>query len=75
MIGERKLRKARKRYVCSQQSYHTILPGDVYLFESAPPWHEMSRDKGKWMVQRSCLRCAKEWGLLDSDMRKEIGAA
>ncbi len=72
MIGERKLRVARKEYTCSERSYHKIKVGDVYLFESAPPWHEMARVKGKWMVSRACVRCAKEYGLLDSDMRKQL---
>ena len=72
MIGERKLRRANREYRCSQHSYHLIRIDDVYLFESAPPWHEMARDKKKWMVCRSCIRCAKEYGLLDSDQQKEI---
>lgn len=72
MIGEHKLRKARKSYDCTEQSYHKIDAGDTYLFSSVPPWHEMARAK-KWCVMRACLRCAKVYGLLDSGMRKQLG--
>lgn len=71
MIGEHKLRKARKPCTCTERSWHTIKVGDIYLFSSVPPWHDMARGK-KWSIMRACLRCAKEYGLLDSDMRKQL---
>lgn len=70
------LRKARKEHRCSEHSYHTIKPGDVYLYEVCPPWHEMNRSrKGekRWEQWRACLSCAKEYGMLDSDQRKQVG--
>ncbi len=69
------LRRARKAHRCSEQSYHKILPGDLYLYDACPPWHEMNRThKGekRWEYIRACLRCAKEYGMLDSDQRKVV---
>jgi len=36
------------------------------------PWHDMNQS-GKYVTYRTCIRCAKHYGLLDSDMRKQIG--
>jgi hypothetical protein len=68
MIGEQKIRKARKDHICTEHSYHKIAKGDKYLFVSAPPWHEVANGK-KWIVIRACLRCADKYGLHTSDTR------
>ncbi len=74
------IRKARKQHQCSETSYHTIRPGDLYLYADCPPWHEMNSsrksDSGgrRWMYIRACLRCAEQYGMLTSDNRKTIEA-
>lgn len=72
MRGTYGLRKARKQHQCSERSYHTIRVGDVYLYGSCPPEHEMSRSRKKWEYIRACLRCAAEWGMHTSDTRKQL---
>lgn len=67
------IRVARKSHQCSERSYHAIKPGDHYLFVCAPPWHDMNSSK-KWWIIRACLRCAKEFGLLDSELRAVVAA-
>lgn len=63
------LRTARRQYQCTERSYHTIKIGDVYLFGCMTPCQKMARGK-KFGHIRACVRCAKEFGMLDSDMRK-----
>lgn len=65
------LRCARKQYACTETNYHTIRPGDVYLYASAPPWHEANGGR-KWWVIRACLRCAETYGLHNSDTREQL---
>ncbi len=71
MIGGTWIRKTRKQHQCSEQSYHTIKPGDLYLSAVAPPWHDMNTS-GKWWVIKACLRCADHSGLHTSDTRKKL---
>lgn len=66
------LRKARKEYRCSEHSFHTIKIGDTYLCSVMVPWHDMNQSD-KYQTHRSCLKCAKHYGMLDSDMQKQIG--
>lgn len=68
------IRRARKEHQCTEASWHTINPGDLYLNVSMPPWHETSNGK-KWWIIKACLRCAKQYGLLNSDDRKHLEAA
>jgi hypothetical protein len=64
-----KIRKAKKEHQCSERSYHTIRPGDLYLYAACPPWHEMNRTGKRWMYIRACLRCANEFGMHTSETR------
>lgn len=74
------VRMARKTYTCSERSYHTIQPGDRYLYAALPPWHDMNSSRksdpgGKrWWVIRACLRCAKEFGLHTTDTLRQVEA-
>lgn len=65
------IRVARKEHRCTEMSYHTIRPGDQYLYAAAAPWHDMNQSK-RWWVIRACLRCANEFGLHTSETRKQI---
>lgn len=67
------IRRSRKTYVCTEASYHTIRPGDHYLYGACPPWHEMN-ESGKWWTIRACLRCADRFGLHTSGTRKRAEA-
>lgn len=71
MRGTYGLRKARKEHVCTKASYHTIRPGDVYLYGACPPEHEANGSR-KWQYIRACLRCADHYGLHTSDTRKQL---
>lgn len=73
MRGDYKIRRAKKAHACTEQSYHTIKPGDLYLSASCPPEHEMNRGK-KWWIIKACLRCASEFGLHTSDTRAQLEA-
>lgn len=70
-MTEPTIRTAKKEHQCTELSYHTIKPGDRYLYAACPPWHEMNRG-GKWWIIRACLRCADEFGLHTSDTRKAV---
>lgn len=72
MYGRSKLTKAAKEYRCTEHSYHRIAKGELHLVEVMMPWHDMNQS-GKYVTYRTCIRCAKHYGLLDSDMRKQIG--
>lgn len=72
MDSSPKIRTARKTYQCSERSYHTIKPGDRYLHQVCPPWHEMARTEKKWNVIRACLRCANEFGMHTSETREAL---
>jgi hypothetical protein len=72
MIGFSKLVTAAKDYTCSEHSHHRITTGSVHLFQSMPPWHDMN-DSQTFITYRTCLRCAKHYGLLDGDMRRQVG--
>ena len=72
MTGAYLIRRARKAYTCTEASYHTIQPGERYLYGACPPWHEFARDSRKWWIIRACLRCAEEYGLHSSDTRKQL---
>ena len=65
------LRRATKEHRCTERTYHTIRPGDLYLFAAAPPWHEVNQS-GKWWVIKACLRCANEYGLHNSATRRQL---
>ena len=64
------IRRARKTYQCSEASYHTIQPGDRYLYGVLPPWHEVARSR-KFEVMRACLKCADKFGLHTSETRQQ----
>jgi hypothetical protein len=70
--GQYRLRKARKEHTCTEWASHTIRVGDVYLYGSCPPEHEMNRTGKKWEYIRACLRCAKEYGLHTESTRKQL---
>ncbi len=72
-MDTRRIRKARKAYKCTEKSWHDIQPGDLYLHEVCPPWHEMARGK-KFETIRACLRCAEEFGMLCSETRRQLAA-
>jgi hypothetical protein len=69
---ETRLVRARKAHQCTERSYHTIKPGELYLYAACPPWHEMSRRNDKWWIVRTCLRCANEFGLHTSETRRVV---
>lgn len=69
-----KIHIARKAHQCTERSYHTIKPGDRYLYSACPPWHEMNRGK-KWWVIRACLRCAKEFGMHTNETKAALDKA
>lgn len=71
MRGTYGLRKARREHRCTEASWHTIATGDVYLYGACPPEHEMN-GRRKWWVIRACLRCAEQYGLHNSDTRKQL---
>lgn len=78
-VGRYAIQRARKEYKCVDCEWHRIKVGDLYLYSAMPPWHEMhgARKKSdplyrKWRIERSCIRCAKEFGLLCSDTRKQL---
>lgn len=71
MRGQYRLRKARKEHRCTERSYHTIRVGDVYLCGDCPPEHEANMGR-KWWIIRACLRCANEYGMHNSDTRKQL---
>ena len=66
-----KIRKCRKECNCTEHSWHLISKGDYYLNCVATPWHDMN-DSGKYQEIKACLRCAREYGLLGSDTRKQL---
>ena len=66
------LRKANKDHVCTERSYHTIRKGDVYFYFPVTPWHEFN-ETGKYQDIKACIRCAKEYGMMNSDERKQLG--
>lgn len=72
MRGKYKLVRANKDHDCTEASWHRIRKGDTYLRGDCPPEHEMN-DSDKWRIIRACIRCAKLHGMLDSDMRKQLG--
>lgn len=71
MRGTYKIRRAAKEHRCSEQSYHTIKAGDLYLCGSCPPEHDMNGSR-KWLVLKACLRCAEEFGLHSSETRAQL---
>ncbi len=71
MTGVNEIRCAAKEYRCTEKSWHTIKRGDYYLYWSMTPWHECARGN-KWEIVRACLRCAKEFGMLNSDNRARL---
>lgn len=71
MASTYEIRTARKQHQCTEASWHTIAPGDRYLYGSLPPWHECVREK-KWHVMRACLRCAEQHGLHTNETRKSV---
>lgn len=72
------IRRARKEHRCSERSYHTIRPGDLYLYAVLPPWHDMNSsrksDPGgrKFWVIKACLRCCEEFGMHSNETRAAI---
>lgn len=68
-----RLRVAKKSHQCTERSYHTIKPGDLYVHVTMSPWHEMARSK-KWQTIKACLRCADEFGIHNSDTRAALEA-
>jgi hypothetical protein len=79
--GSYGLRRAAKEHRCTEQTYHTIKPGDLYIRGDMPPEHEMNRsrktDPGgrRWYTMRACLRCANEFALHTSDTRAALARA
>lgn len=73
MVRELKIRRARKPHQCTEGSWHTIQPGDLYLFCDNPPWGEQNRTGERWEYIRACLRCAKKYGMLTSEQKKAMG--
>lgn len=65
------IRRARKEHRCSETSYHRIMPGQQYLYAEAAPWHDMNSGQ-KWSIIRACLRCAEQYGLHNSDTRRQL---
>ena len=80
MRGVTKIRKARKERRCTEHRYHQINVGDPYLCSELPPEHDMNSSRrtdpggGRWYVIGACVRCAKEYGLLSSETRKQLEA-
>lgn len=72
MTGRSKLVKAKKEYQCVEHSYHRIEKGQLHLCQVMMPWHDMNQS-GKYITYRVCVRCAKHYGQLNSDMRKQLG--
>lgn len=70
-VATTRIRTARKAHQCTERSYHTIRPGDRYLYAACPPWHEFARSK-RWWIIKACLRCAAEFGLHTSETRAEV---
>lgn len=66
-----KIVKAKKDHICSEHSYHCIKKGDFYLYQVLLPWHDLNQ-WGKYQKIKACLRCAKEYGMLNSDQRKQL---
>jgi hypothetical protein len=66
-----KIRRAVKEHRCTERNYHTIKVGDLYLNAVCPPWSDVNNGK-KWWVIKACLRCAKEFGMLCSETRKQL---
>lgn len=66
-----RLQTAAGEYQCTERSYHVIRPGDLYLYGACPPWHEANQSR-KWWVIKACLRCAREFGLHNSDTRVQL---
>ena len=69
-----RIRRAKKHHQCSERGYHSILPGQLYLYQKCPPWHDYNRT-GKWEVDYTCLPCAKEFGLIDAETLKSLESA
>lgn len=69
--GVYEIRRCRKEIRCSERSYHTIRAGDLYLYGACPPEHEANSGR-KWWIFKACLRCADEFGLHNSDTRKQL---
>jgi len=69
------IRRARKQYQCTEQSYHTIHPGTYYLYGVCPPWHEANRSRPgekRYDTIRACLRCTERFGLHNSDTHAQL---
>ncbi len=71
MRGGTRLRRAVKQHQCTERTYHTIRPGEIYLSSDMPPGHEFNRGK-KWVIIKACLRCANEFGMLTHQNRIEL---
>jgi hypothetical protein len=67
----REIRTARKKYTCTEASWHIIKSGEKYLYASCPPWHDANSTK-KWWIIRACLVCADKYGLHNSETRKQL---
>lgn len=68
------IRRARKEYRCTERSYHTIKPGDQYLYAAAAPWHDVNTTR-KWWVIRACLWCANHYAMHTQETRQLIESA
>ncbi len=66
-----KLRIARKSHQCTERSYHLIQKGEQYLNIVMTPWYDMN-PTDRYCVIKACLRCAEEFGLHNSDTRKQL---
>lgn len=69
--GTYAIRRARRKYWCTETGYHIIHPGDLYLCAECPPEHESNRGR-KWWTIKACLKCAEEFGLHTSETRKQL---
>ena len=65
------IRRAKKERFCSGQCYRKIKPGDLYLCQVMPPWHEMSFSK-KWEDWSVCLQCARRCNMLRSNHHEQL---
>ena len=69
------IRRARKEHGCTERSCR-IKAGDRYLYTVCPPEHEMNStrpgDKRRYVVAKTCLRCAERYGLLNDELRAQV---
>lgn len=69
--GHYTIRRASKKYRCTEKSWHTIKAGDRYLSAACPPEHEANGGRSWWII-RACLQCADDYLMHTSDTRKQL---